>query len=67
MPKLKTNRSAAKRFRFTKTGKAKRSSTSLRHKLAKKSPAQKRRLGGTTLVHESDMGRLDQLLPYGRN
>jgi large subunit ribosomal protein L35 len=65
MPKLKTNRAAAKRFRFTKTGKAKRSSSHLRHKLSKKSPGRKRGLGGTTLVHETDMGRIEQLLPYG--
>lgn len=65
MPKLKTNRSAAKRFRFTKTGKIKRAHTHLRHNLSKKSPGRKRNLGGTTLVHESDMERVYQLLPYG--
>jgi large subunit ribosomal protein L35 len=65
MPKLKTNRAAAKRFRFTKNGKIKRASSHLRHKLSKKSPLRKRNLGGTTLVHESDMDRIIQLLPYG--
>ena len=34
-------------------------------KLSKKSPQRKRGLGGTTLVHESDMGRIIELLPYG--
>lgn len=65
MPKLKTNRSAAKRFRFTKNGKAKRAHSHLRHNLSKKSPHRKRGLGGTILVHESDMGRITDLLPYG--
>ncbi len=65
MPKLKTNRAAAKRFKFTKTGKAKRARTHLRHKLEKKSPKQKSGLGGTILVHETDLGRIVKLLPYG--
>ncbi|NBU97603.1 MAG: 50S ribosomal protein L35 [Spirochaetia bacterium] len=65
MSKLKTNRSAAKRFKFTKNGKIKRAHSHLRHKLSKKSPQRKRGLGGTTLVHESDMGRIIELLPYG--
>jgi len=65
MPKLKTNQAASKRFRFTKTGKVKRSHSHLRHNLSKKSPARKRGLGRTTLVHETDMNRIKQLLPYG--
>jgi large subunit ribosomal protein L35 len=65
MPKLKTNKSAQKRFRFTKTGKVKRSSTGLRHKLSKKAPKRKRTLGGPTFVFEGDMNLVTRLMPYG--
>lgn len=65
MPKLKTNRAAAKRFRKTAKG-FKRYSANRRHNLGHKDPKVKRhaRSGGTSLVHESDAGRLVQLLPY---
>jgi large subunit ribosomal protein L35 len=65
MPKLKTNRSAAKRFKFTKNGKVKRASSHLRHNLSKKSPHRKRGLGGTTVLDKSDLNRIKDLLPYG--
>ena len=65
MPKMKTDRAAAKRFKFTKNGKIKRASSYARHKLSGKSPKRKRNLGGTTVMHESDMGRVIKLLPYG--
>lgn len=65
MPKLKTNRSAARRFKFTKNGKVKCGSTYTRHKLEKKSPKRKRQLGGTKLVDPSDLGRIEHLIPYG--
>lgn len=65
MPKLKTNRAAAKRFRTTATG-FKGYAAGRRHNLGHKAPKVKRqaRSGGSTLVHESDVGRLKQLLPY---
>lgn len=64
MPKLKTNRAAAKRFRKTAKG-YKRYSAGRRHNLGDKPRKQKRQLrsGGSSLVHDSDTGRLDQLLP----
>ncbi|MCE9502059.1 MAG: 50S ribosomal protein L35 [Leptospira sp.] len=65
MPKLKTNRAAAKRFRFTKNGKIKRGKSFASHKLEKKSPGRRRRLRGTTAVTESDTKRIIKLLPYG--
>ncbi len=64
MPKLKTNRAAAKRFRKTANG-FKSYSAGRRHNLGHQSPKTKRKLrsGGSSLVHESDLGRLAQLLP----
>jgi len=67
MPKLKTNRAAAKRFR--KTAKSfKRYSSKRRHNLGHKDRKVKRhaRSGGSSLVNESDVGRLERLLPYSR-
>ena len=65
MPKLKTNRAAAKRFRKTATG-FKRYSAGRRHNLGDKPRKQKRHLrsGGSTLVHETDVYRIVQLLPH---
>ena len=64
MPKLKTNKAAAKRFRKTAKG-FKRYSSSRRHNLGHKDSKRKRHLrsGGSSLVSESDVGRLAQLLP----
>jgi large subunit ribosomal protein L35 len=64
MPKLKTNRAAAKRFKKTARGGFKRSHSHLRHILTKKSAKRKRHLRGTVMVHDTDTGRLRQLLPY---
>ncbi len=63
--KLKTNRAAKKRFRFTKNGKILRAGARVRHILEKKSPKRKRRLGGTTLLKECDANRVRKLMPYG--
>jgi large subunit ribosomal protein L35 len=64
MPKLKTNRAASKRFRKTAKG-YKSYSSGRRHNLGHKDSKRKRhaRAGGSSLVHESDVGRLTQLLP----
>ncbi len=64
MPKLKTNRAAAKRFRKTAKG-FKSYSSGRRHNLGHIDTKRKRhaRSGGSSLVHESDVGRLTQLLP----
>ncbi len=65
MPKLKTNRGAAKRFRKTAKG-YKSYSSGRRHNLGHKDRKRKRHLrsGGSSLVHESDQGRLVRLLPH---
>jgi large subunit ribosomal protein L35 len=64
MPKLKTNRAAAKRFRKTAKG-WKKYSSGRRHNLGHKDSKRKRhaRSGGSSLVDHSDAHRIDQLLP----
>jgi large subunit ribosomal protein L35 len=64
MPKLKTNRAAAKRFKKTAKGGFKRSHSHLRHILTKKSAKRKRHLRGTTMVYGTDVAGLRRLLPY---
>lgn len=64
MPKIKTHRAAAKRFKLTGTGKFKRSKAYKRHKLGKKTAARKRALGRPAIVTKADEGRLRKLLPY---
>jgi large subunit ribosomal protein L35 len=64
MPKLKTKKSAAKRFRVQGGGGVKRSRAFLRHILTKKSTKRKRHLRGTTAVHEADKRAVKLMLPY---
>lgn len=64
MPKLKTNRGAAKRFKRTGKGGFKRSQSHLRHILTKKSSKRKRQLGGTLQVHSADVALVRRMLPY---
>ena len=66
MPKLKTHKGAAKRFRLTASGKVKRGHSHARHILTKKTHKRKRNLDLDTLVSESDMVRITAMLPYGR-
>jgi large subunit ribosomal protein L35 len=67
MPKLKTHKGAAKRFRFTATGKIKRGKSHARHILTKKTAKRKRKLDQDTYVSEGDQKRVEKMLPYGRN
>jgi large subunit ribosomal protein L35 len=64
MPKIKTNRSAAKRFTVTGSGKFKRRKKNLRHILTKKSSKRKRQLGKPTLVDSTNEKALRRLMPY---
>lgn len=64
MPKLKTNSGAAKRFKRTASGGFKRAQSHLNHILTKKSTKRKRHLRNTTMVHDSDVAGLRQMLPY---
>ena len=62
MPKLKTNRSAKKRFRKTGTGKIRRYHAFKNHILTKKSAKRKRGLRKAALVHPADMKRIRRLI-----
>lgn len=64
MPKIKTRRSAAKRFKVTATGKIKRAKAFHSHLLEHKSAKRKRRLRGAGLVSKGDYGRVRKMLPY---
>jgi large subunit ribosomal protein L35 len=61
-PKLKTRRSAAKRFRLTASGKIKRNKSMKRHILTKKSAGRKRGLRKATLVSDADHDRVRRML-----
>jgi large subunit ribosomal protein L35 len=63
MPKIKTHRGAAKRFKKTGTGKFKGSHAFHSHILGKKSPKRKRNLRKSTIVDRSDAAKLQRLLP----
>lgn len=62
MPKMKTNRSAAKRFKKTGTGKYRRNKAFSSHLLTKKSPKRKRKLRKSILVAKADLKRVKRLL-----
>lgn len=64
MPKMKTHRGAAKRFKKTGTGKLKRSKAFTSHILTKKSAKRKRKLRKAGIVFKGDQRRIAQLLPY---
>jgi len=64
MPKMKTRRSAAKRFKITGSGEFKRAKAFKSHILEKKSPARKRNLRKATMVSKSDHDRVVKMLPY---
>lgn len=62
MPKMKSNRSAAKRFRLTATGKVRRGQAFVRHNLTKKARKRKRGLRGTTIMAAVDARHIRRLL-----
>lgn len=64
MPKLKTSRSAAKRFKLTGRGKLVHKRSNHSHILTKKTPKRKRRLRKAGLVAIPDAGKVRRLLPY---
>ncbi len=64
MPKIKTNRSAAKRFRVTGTGKIKRNKAYKRHILSSKGKKQKRHLRKATTVAAVEASNIRRLIPY---
>lgn len=64
MPKMKTHRGAAKRFRKTGSGKIKRAKAFHSHLLGGKTSKRKRNLRKSTLVSKSDTKRIANLIPY---
>lgn len=64
MPKLKTNRGAAKRFKKTASGRFKCKQSHLRHILSKKSTKRKRHLRADAMIDEADVKSVKQMLPY---
>lgn len=64
MPKLKTNRGAAKRFSITGSGKFRRRKAYLRHILTSKSSKQKRGLGRSVVIDPTNDRAIRRLLPY---
>jgi len=64
MPKIKTNRGAAKRFRKTGTGKIRRNKAFTSHILTKKTTKRKRDLRKATLVSAADAKNISRLIPY---
>ncbi|HHH48987.1 MAG TPA: 50S ribosomal protein L35 [Gammaproteobacteria bacterium] len=64
MPKMKTNRGAAKRFKRTASGGLKRNQSHRRHILTKKSTKRKRQLRSPNMVHDSDVRMVNRMLPY---
>lgn len=63
MPKMKTNKGAAKRLKRTSKGKLKRRRAYKSHILTKKSSKRKRRLRKAALVDKADEKRMNRLLP----
>jgi large subunit ribosomal protein L35 len=66
MPKLKTHKGAAKRFRLTANGKVKRGHSHARHILTKKTAKRKRMLDIDVMVADADVPLVKKMLPYGR-
>lgn len=64
MPKMKTNRGAAKRFKATGTGKIRRSKAFTSHILTKKSTKRKRNLRQSGLIDSADVKAVKRMLPY---
>lgn len=65
MPKIKTRKSAAKRYALTAGGKVKYKKQGLRHILTKKSRKRKRKLRQAAMLSSAEVKRARQLVPYG--
>jgi large subunit ribosomal protein L35 len=64
MPKMKTKKGAAKRFRVRAGGSVKRGQAFKRHILTKKTTKNKRHLRGTEGVHETNLTSVRAMMPY---
>jgi large subunit ribosomal protein L35 len=65
MPKMKTHKGAAKRFKITGSGKVTRRHSFARHILTSQSPARKRRLAQGAVMDPADSPKVKLMLPYG--
>jgi large subunit ribosomal protein L35 len=63
MPKLKTRKATAKRFRFTASGKIKHGRSNRGHLMSHRKSKRKRNLRGTGYLSAADQGRIERLLP----
>ncbi|HMA68933.1 MAG TPA: 50S ribosomal protein L35 [Candidatus Mcinerneyibacterium sp.] len=64
MPKMKTKKAAAKRFKVTGNGKIKRPKANKSHKLTKKNSRRKRRLSDKKVVKKKKRKNLKKMMPY---
>ena len=64
MPKMKTSRAAAKRFKLTGTGKLKRAKAYKSHILTKKSTKRKRNLSQAAMTDANNVKNMKKILPY---
>lgn len=64
MPKMKTKKGAAKRFKVRGSGSIKRGQAFKRHILTKKTTKNKRQLRGSVAVHKADVSAVKDMLPY---
>ena len=64
MPKMKTRKTAAKRFKFTGTGKIMRQNTGKGHLMMKKCSSRKRRLNLESTVASGEVQKIRRLVPY---
>lgn len=66
MPKMKTKKSASKRYHITGTGKVRYKKQGLRHILTKKNAKRKRRLRLSATLSSAENKRVMQLMPYAK-
>jgi large subunit ribosomal protein L35 len=64
MPKIRTNRTAAKRFTVGKSGKVKFKHAYARHMFSSKNPAEKARLRKTGILGKADAAKVRAMMPY---
>jgi large subunit ribosomal protein L35 len=64
MPKIRTNRTAAKRFTVSKSGKVKFKHAYARHMFTSKNPAEKARLRKTGILGKADAAKVRAMMPY---
>jgi len=64
MPKLKTNKAAAKRFRVSANGKVLKNSAFSNHILTKKTSKRKRHLRNSAVLEKTELNKVKAMLPY---